>query len=78
MNISIKAALLGSALAFAGPAFADMMHPKTGEKLAEDQTFTYRVLDEHTSVDPQIVEDVSGSEIVRDLFEGLYNQNRAG
>lgn len=46
--------------------------------LAEDQTFTYRVLDEHSSVDPQIVEDVSGSEIVRDLFEGLYNQDADG
>jgi len=46
--------------------------------LAEDQTFTYRVLDEHSSVDPQIVEDVSGSEIVRDLFEGLLNQDAEG
>lgn len=78
MNVSIKAALLGSAIAFAGPSFADMTHPETGEKLAEDQTFTYRVLDEHTSVDPQIVEDVTGSEIVRDLFEGLYNQDADG
>jgi oligopeptide transport system substrate-binding protein len=49
-----------------------------GTKLAEDQTFTYRVLDEHSSVDPQVVEDVSGSEIVRDLFEGLYNQDADG
>lgn len=49
-----------------------------GVTLAEDQTFTYRVLDEHSSVDPQIVEDVSGSEIVRDLFEGLLNQNADG
>ncbi|WP_371168463.1 peptide ABC transporter substrate-binding protein [Aliiroseovarius sp. 2305UL8-7] len=78
MNISIKAALLGSAIALAGPALAEKMHPKTGVKLAEDQTFTYRVLDEHTSVDPQIVEDVTGSEIVRDLFEGLYNQDNDG
>ena len=46
--------------------------------LAEDQTFTYRVLDEHSSVDPQLVEDVSGSEIVRDLFEGLMNQDAEG
>ncbi len=53
-------------------------HPVTGEALADDQTFTYRVLDEHSSVDPQIVEDVSGSEIVRDLFEGLYNQDSDG
>lgn len=49
-----------------------------GTQLAEDQTFTYRVLDEHSSVDPQVVEDVSGSEIVRDLFEGLYNQDADG
>ncbi len=49
-----------------------------GVTLADDQTFTYRVLDEHSSVDPQIVEDVTGSEIVRDLFEGLMNQNADG
>lgn len=78
MTFTLKAALLGSALAFASPALAAGTHPVTGEKLAEDQTFTYRVLDEHTSVDPQIVEDVVGSEIVRDLFEGLYNQDKDG
>lgn len=49
-----------------------------GVTLAEDQSFTYRVLDEHSSVDPQIVEDVSGSEIVRDLFEGLLTQSADG
>ncbi|MEC7962237.1 MAG: peptide ABC transporter substrate-binding protein, partial [Pseudomonadota bacterium] len=41
-------------------------------------TFTYRILDEHSSVDPQVVEDVSGAEIVRDLFEGLMNQDKDG
>ncbi len=59
-------------------AYAAGTHPVTGDALADDQTFTYRVLDEHSSVDPQIVEDVSGSEIVRDLFEGLYNQDADG
>lgn len=49
-----------------------------GVTLAEEQTFTYRLLDEHSSLDPQIVEDVSGSEIARDLFEGLYNQDGDG
>ena len=49
-----------------------------GVTLAEDQTFTYRILDEFTSPDPQIVEDVSGAEVVRDLFEGLLNQNADG
>ena len=62
----------------AGAAFAGGVHPKTGEALADDQTFTYRILDEHSSVDPQVVEDVSGAEIVRDLFEGLMNQDRDG
>jgi len=78
MNISVKAALLASAFALASPALAAGTHPVTGEPLADNQTFTYRVLDEHSSVDPQIVEDVSGSEIVRDLFEGLYNQDEKG
>lgn len=49
-----------------------------GTTLAPEQTFTYRVLDEFSSFDPQIVEDVNGSEVVRDLFEGLYNQNADG
>jgi oligopeptide transport system substrate-binding protein len=53
-------------------------HPTTGEALADDQTFTYSMLDEHSSIDPQIVEDVSGSELVRDLFEGLMNQDADG
>ncbi len=74
-----KIALLTTTIA-AGPIWADghATHPDTGETLASDQTFTYRVLDEHSSVDPQVVEDVSGAEIVRDLFEGLMNQYADG
>ena len=53
-------------------------HVPDGVKLADEQVFTYRVLDEHTSVDPQVVEDTSGAEIVRDLFEGLMNQDADG
>ncbi|WP_170407478.1 peptide ABC transporter substrate-binding protein [Ruegeria arenilitoris] len=63
---------------FTGAALAAGTHPVTGEPLADDQTFVYRVLDEHSSVDPQVVEDVSGAEIVRDLFEGLMNQDEDG
>ena len=62
----------------AGSAHAAGTHPVTGKALAERQVFTYRVLDEHSSVDPQIVEDVSGSDVVRDLFEGLMNQDAQG
>jgi len=72
------AALLLATSLVATPMFAAGTHPVTGEPLADDQTFTYRVLDEHSSVDPQVVEDVSGSEIVRDLFEGLMNQDEDG
>ena len=77
MTTPLRTLLMASALAFASPALSQATGPN-GEALAEDQTFTYRVLDEHSSVDPQIVEDVSGSEIVRDLFEGLYNQDADG
>ncbi len=53
-------------------------NPMAGEKLAEDQTFTYSTIDEISSLDPQIVEDVSGSNVARDLFEGLLNQDAEG
>lgn len=74
---SAIAGLLASSL-LTSAALAAGNHPVTGEPLADDQTFTYRQLDEFSSVDPQIVEDVSGSEVVRDLFEGLYNQDAEG
>lgn len=72
---SLAASLLGASM-LTGAAYAATV--AAGDTLAADQTFTYRVLDEHSSVDPQIVEDVSGSDIVRDLFEGLMNQDADG
>ncbi|WP_068312105.1 peptide ABC transporter substrate-binding protein [Polycladidibacter hongkongensis] len=77
----VKSAFIGGALAFSllsTSALAANLHPETGEKLADEQVFTYRILDEHSSLDPQIVEDVTGSELMRDLFEGLYNQDNDG
>ncbi|PHP27285.1 peptide ABC transporter substrate-binding protein [Limimaricola cinnabarinus] len=53
-------------------------HPETGEKLAADQSFSYRVLDEFPSIDPNLIEDVEGSHIGRQLFEGLMNQDEKG
>ncbi|TDL79649.1 peptide ABC transporter substrate-binding protein [Palleronia sediminis] len=76
---SALAALLSSAALFAAlPAGAQDTHPETGEALAADQVFTYRLLDNVSSLDPQIVEDVDGSDVVRDLFEGLMNQDAQG
>ena len=62
----------------AAAATAQETHPETGVELADDQTFTYRILDNISSVDPQIVEDTDGSDVVRDLFEGLLNQDENG
>ena len=80
MNYLPKSLAMGFVLsAFAASSvFAAGTHPVTGEALADDQTFTYSLLDEFTTADPQMVEDVSGSYFVRDLFEGLMNQDADG
>jgi len=70
----VSASLMGAS----GMALAEDRHPETGEMLAEEQVFTYRALDESSSLDPQVVEDVDGSYIVRDLFEGLLNSDEEG
>ena len=75
-KLALAALLSGTFLS--GAALAAGTHPETGEQLADDQTFTYRVLDELSSLDPQIVEDVIGSEFARDLFEGLMSQDEDG
>ncbi len=75
----MKTKLLLSAaisVALAVPGFAGTMH--NGEELADEQVFTYRILDDIKSFDPQISTDVSGSEILRDLFEGLMNEDATG
>ncbi|WP_108259036.1 peptide ABC transporter substrate-binding protein [Mangrovicoccus ximenensis] len=61
-----------------GPGLAFAAGPQEGETLAESQTFTYRLLDEVPTLDPQLNEDVSGSNVQRDLFEGLMNQDAEG
>ncbi|MBM1221500.1 peptide ABC transporter substrate-binding protein [Ponticoccus sp. SC2-23] len=82
--MTFKATLLaGTAtalIALAGMAVADghATHPVTGDVLASDQSFTYRVLDDFPSIDPQLIQDVSGSEVARDLFEGLMNEDAEG
>lgn len=48
-----------------------MYHPVTHEKLSSNQVFRYDIGAEAPSIDPQLVEDVSGNEIANDLFETL-------
>src|SRR3954452_5238487 len=71
----IALALLGTT-ALTMPAFAASV--PDGTKLADDQTFNYRVLDNINSLDPDIVEDVDTSYVVSNLFEGLYNEDPKG
>ena len=70
-TLSAATVLLGSV------AFADV-HPETGETLAEDQTFTYRMSDGLKTLDPQLNEETIGFHIIRQLFEGLLNQDEDG
>jgi len=58
------------------PAFSAMV--PDGTKLAADQTFRYRVLDNINSLDPAIVEDVDTASVVTSIFEGLYNEDAKG
>jgi oligopeptide transport system substrate-binding protein len=74
-KLTLAGVLAGSSF-LASAAFA--ANVASGDVLADNQTYTYRLLDETTSFDPQIVEDTDGSGIVRDLFEGLYNQGPDG
>ena len=79
MNFLPKSLAMGFVLvSFASASVLAATHPVTGETLAHNQTLTYSMLDEFTTADPQMVEDVSGSYFVRDLFEGLMNQDADG
>jgi len=53
-------------------------HPVTGEPLSDNQTFSYRLLDEIPTLDPQLNEDSAGFDVLRDLFEGLLTQDSDG
>lgn len=64
------------AVALAFPALA--VQPAPGEELAENQTFTYRVLDSIRTIDPSKNSDTSGSDILRNLFEGLMIEDATG
>lgn len=64
-------------IALAAPSFAES-HVPADAKLAENQQMTWWLLDAIKSMDPQINTDVEGSDILRQLFEGLYNSAADG
>lgn len=69
---AVAVTLLGST------ALSNAAQVPEGTTLAAEQVFKYRVLDNINAIDPQIVEDVDTSSVVRSLFEGLYNSGADG
>ncbi len=65
-----------AALVTAGPLLAAT--PGPDETLAEDQTFSYRLLDQFPTLDPQLNEETAGSHVLRQIMEGLMNQDAQG
>lgn len=74
-----SAAATAFLLATTGLSFAQS-HVAAGDKLAaaDQQTFISRELDEFPTIDPSLVQDVSGNDVGRQLFEGLMNQDAKG
>ena len=75
MLIAMTAVILAASFT---QAWSAESHPVTGEALSDDQTFTYRLLDQFPTLDPQLNQDVSGFHVIRDLFEGLLSQDADG
>lgn len=78
MKRSVFLYLLVTLVLISGEASAGNLHPQTGEKLSDNQVFSYSIYAEPPSIDPQLVEDVTGWEINNDLFEGLLTQDAEG
>ncbi|WP_374301449.1 peptide ABC transporter substrate-binding protein [Paracoccus sp. (in: a-proteobacteria)] len=57
---------------------ASAVQPAEGETLAESQTYTYWLLDAIKTLDPAKNTDVEGSDVLRQLFEGLLNEDATG
>ncbi len=66
-----------AALLAAAP-LAQAATPAAGETLAEEQTFSYNVIDEFVTLDPALIEVVDDNDVARQLFEGLMNQDPEG
>lgn len=73
-----KAAAMAGALMCSTAISVQAAVVPDGTKLADEQVFTYRVLDQINSLDPQLAEDVDSAAVVNNLFEGLYNEDATG
>ncbi|MCL4105130.1 UNVERIFIED_CONTAM: hypothetical protein GTU68_018837 [Idotea baltica] len=78
MNIRTALGIATTGLLLSTTALWAANHPVTGEALSDNQTFTYRLSDEFKTLDPQLNEETVGFHVIRDLFEGLMNQDENG
>ncbi len=74
----ISASTAGLLLSSTALYAAGHSHPVTGETLSDNQTFTYRLLDQFPTLDPQLNEETAGSHVIQQLFEGLLSQDSDG
>ncbi|MBW3244244.1 peptide ABC transporter substrate-binding protein [Epibacterium sp. DP7N7-1] len=76
--MKIRTTLASSALALGLALQAHAADVPEGVTLAADQSYTFWLLDAIKSMDPQINTDVEGSDVLRNIFEGLYNEDGNG
>ncbi|MFT6684489.1 MAG: oligopeptide transport system substrate-binding protein [Loktanella salsilacus] len=76
--MNMKTLLATSAIALSLSFQAQAASVPDGVTLAAEQSYTFWLLDAIKSMDPQINTDVEGSDVLRNLFEGLYNEDSDG
>ncbi len=76
--MNMKTLLATSAIALSLSFQALAASVPDGVTLAAEQSYTFWLLDAIKSMDPQINTDVEGSDVLRNLFEGLYNEDSDG
>ncbi len=70
--------LAGAAALLASTTLGHAANVAEGDVLAEDQTFSYSLLDQFPTLDPQLNEETAGSHVIQQLFEGLTRQDADG
>ena len=70
--------LLSTILGISLTGACDGGHGGSGRQAAETQGFSFWLLDSIVTLDPQLVESVEDSDVVRQLFEGLYTESASG
>ena len=68
----------GATALLATTGFAMAAEVAAGDTLADDQSFSYSLLDQFPTLDPQLNQETAGTHIIQQLFEGLTRQDADG